>query len=62
MLVLLAVVAVVALVAAYWWFHPALNVQSPMVCTWIVGICLPASSRSPSRRRAGRFAPRPIAG
>lgn len=39
-LVLLAVVAVVALVAAYWWFHPALNVQSPMVCTWIVGICL----------------------
>lgn len=60
-LVLLAVVAVVALVAAYWWFHPALNVQSPMVCTWIVGICLlgllalaVAAARRPLRAKAYR--------
>lgn len=60
-LVLLAVVAVVALVAAYWWFHPALNVQSPMVCTWIVGICLlgllalaVAAARRPLRAKTYR--------
>ena len=39
-LVVLAVVAVVVLLACYWWFHPSLNLRSPLVCLWIVGICL----------------------
>ena len=38
-LVILAIVAVVALGACYWWFHPALNLQSMQVWTWIIGIC-----------------------
>ena len=38
-LVILAIAAVVALGACYWWFHPALNLQSMQVWTWIIGIC-----------------------
>lgn len=41
-LIIAAVVLVVALAACYWWFHPSLNLQSPQVCVWIVGICLVA--------------------
>lgn len=39
-LVILAIVAVMALGACYWWFHPALNIQSMQVWTWIIGICV----------------------
>ena len=39
-LVILAIVAVVVLGACYWWFHPALNLQSMQVWTWIIGICV----------------------
>lgn len=39
-LVIAAVVLVVALAICYWWFHPALNLGSPQVWTWICGICL----------------------
>ena len=38
-LVILAVLAVVVLAACYWWFHPALNLRSMQVWTWIIGIC-----------------------
>ena len=41
-LIIAAVVLVVALAAGYWWFHPSLNLQSPQVSVWIVGICLVA--------------------
>ena len=41
-LIIAAVVLVVALAACYWWFHPSLNPQNPLVNTWIVGICLVA--------------------
>lgn len=41
-LIIAAVVLVVVLAACYWWFHPSLNLQSPQVCVWIVGICLVA--------------------
>ena len=41
-LIIAAVVLVVALAACYWWFHPSLNPQNPLVNTWIVGICLAA--------------------
>ena len=39
-LVILAIVAVVVLGACYWWFHPALNLQSMQVWTWIIGTCV----------------------
>ena len=39
-LIIAAVVLVVALVVCYWWFHPALNLGSPQVWTWLCGICL----------------------
>ena len=39
-LIIAAVVLVVALAACYWWFHPALNLGSPQVWTWLCGICL----------------------
>ena len=39
-LVIAALVLVVALAVSYWWFHPALNLGSPQVWTWICGICL----------------------
>ncbi|HJA28146.1 MAG TPA: Tat pathway signal sequence [Candidatus Olsenella pullicola] len=39
-LVVAAIVLVVALVACYWWFHPALNLGSQQVWTWICGIAL----------------------
>lgn len=35
-LIALAIAAVVALAAGYWWLHPALNLQSPDVWAWIV--------------------------
>ncbi len=41
-LVVLALVAVLALAACYWWFHPSLNLQSMQVWTWICGICAAA--------------------
>ena len=34
----LAIVLVIALVVGYWWFHPALNLRSPQVWTWILAI------------------------
>ncbi len=34
------IVLVVVLAASYWWFHPALNLQSPMVWSWIIFIAL----------------------
>ena len=39
-LIVAAIVLVVALAAGYWWFHPALNLGSPQVWTWVCGICL----------------------
>ena len=39
-LVIAGIVLVVVLAASYWWFHPALNLGSPRVWTWICGICL----------------------
>lgn len=38
----LAVALVIALAAGYWWFHPALNLQSPRVWSWILMISLVA--------------------
>ena len=37
-----AVLAVVALAVGYWWFHPALNLRSPQVWTWVLVICVAA--------------------
>lgn len=39
-LAIAAVVVVVALVACYWWFHPALNLGSPQVWAWVCAICV----------------------
>ena len=39
-LVALLVVAALALAACYWWFHPAINLGSIQVWTWIAGICV----------------------
>lgn len=36
----LAVVAVIALIFCYWWFHPAINLHSTQVWNWIVLIAL----------------------
>ena len=38
----LALVLVLALVASYWWFHPALSLQSPRVWTWIIALAVAA--------------------
>ena len=35
-----AIVLIVALAASYWWFHPALNLQSPQVWSWIILIAV----------------------
>ncbi len=40
--IVLAVLLAVGLVAGYWWFHPALNLQSPRVWMWILLIALAA--------------------
>ena len=40
--ILLAIVAAVALAVGYWWFHPALNLRSPQVWSWILLICVAA--------------------
>ena len=39
-LIVAAIVAVIALVVGYWWFHPALNLRSPQVWSWILLICV----------------------
>ena len=39
-LIVAAVVAVIALAVGYWWFHPALNLRSPQVWSWILIICV----------------------
>ena len=41
-LVVCAVLLAVALVVLYWWFHPALNLQSPQVWSWILIIAVVA--------------------
>ena len=38
----LAVALLIALAVGYWWFHPALNLQSPRVWSWILMIALVA--------------------
>lgn len=38
----LAILLAVGLVACYWWFHPALNLQSPKVWMWILCIAMVA--------------------
>lgn len=38
----LAILLAVALVAGYWWFHPALNLQSPGVWMWVLVIAMAA--------------------
>ena len=37
-LIVLAVVLVLALAACYWWFHPAINLGSRQVWTWIIAV------------------------
>ena len=39
-LIAVAIVAVIALAVGYWWFHPALNLRSPQVWSWILLICV----------------------
>lgn len=39
-LIIALIVLAVVLAASYWWFHPALNLQSPMVWSWIIFIAL----------------------
>ena len=39
-LIVLAVVAVLALAACYWWFHPAINLRSQQVWNWLVLIAV----------------------
>ena len=41
-LVVCAVLLAVALVVLYWWFHPAINLGSPRVWTWVCAIALVA--------------------
>lgn len=60
-LVALLVVAALALAACYWWFHPAINLGSLQVWTWIAGICTVvllalgvAAAHSPLRGRLYR--------
>lgn len=38
----LAILMVLGLVIGYWWFHPALNLQSPRVWMWILVIAMAA--------------------
>ena len=42
-LVILLAVLACALAAGYWWFHPALNLQSPQVWSWIIVIAAVAA-------------------
>ena len=35
-LVVALIALVIVLAASYWWFHPALNLQSPQVWSWII--------------------------
>lgn len=37
-LIIAAVVLLLALAACYWWFHPALNLHSPQVWSWLIMI------------------------
>ena len=37
--IVLAIIAVIALAVGYWWFHPALNLRSPQVWSWILLMC-----------------------
>ena len=37
-LIVLAVVLALALAACYWWFHPAINLGSRQVWTWIIAV------------------------
>ncbi|WP_455137331.1 Tat pathway signal sequence [Thermophilibacter sp.] len=60
-LVALLVVAALALAACYWWFHPAINLGSLQVWTWVAGICVVAllalgvaAAHSPLRGRLYR--------
>ena len=39
-LIAVAILAAIALAVCYWWFHPALNLQSPQVWSWILLIAL----------------------
>lgn len=39
-LVLAAIVLLLALAGCYWWFHPALNLRSTQVWSWILLICV----------------------
>ena len=42
-LIVALAVLVIALAVSYWWFHPALNLQSPQVWSWIIVIALIAA-------------------
>lgn len=56
-LIVLAVVLVIVLAACYWWFHPAINLGSVQVWTWIIAVAaivaasLWVASLRSSRRR-----------
>lgn len=41
--IIFLVVLVVALAVSYWWFHPALNLQSPQVWSWILIVAVIAA-------------------
>ena len=41
-LILFAMLALIGLAVGYWWFHPALNLQSPRVWMWILAIAVVA--------------------
>lgn len=41
-LILFAILALIGLAVGYWWFHPALNLQSPRVWMWILAIAVVA--------------------
>ncbi len=41
-LILFAILALIGLAVGYWWFHPALNLQSPRVWMWILAFAVVA--------------------
>ena len=41
-LILFAILVLIGLAVGYWWFHPALNLQSPRVWMWILAIAVVA--------------------
>lgn len=43
-LVFVAIVVLVALAVSYWWFHPAINLQSPQVWSWAIMIAAVAAA------------------